>query len=82
MSTIHRPVRLTFPHTQIREPVVYHLGVDLGVVTSIRRASVEDHFGWMVLDMSGEPAQLDAAERYLVGLGIQVDQVPGDIVEG
>ena len=82
MSQIHRPVRLTFPQTQVREPVVYHLGVDYGVVTSIRRASIEDHFGWMVLDMSGEPDQLDAAEQYLESLGIEVDPILGDIVEG
>jgi L-aspartate semialdehyde sulfurtransferase ferredoxin len=82
MTAIHRPVRLTFPQTQVREPVVYHLGVDYGVVTSIRRASIEDHFGWMVLEMTGEPAQLDAAEAYLASLGIEVDPVLGDIVEG
>ncbi len=82
MAAQHRPVRLTFPHTQVREPVVYHLGVDHGVVTSIRRAAIEDHFGWMVLEMTGEPEQLDAAVAYLESLDIQVDLVPGDIVEG
>jgi len=82
MSEVHRPVRLTFPQTQVREPVVYHLGVDYGVVTSIRRASIEDHFGWMVLEMTGEPAQLDAGEAYLRSLGIEVDPILGDIVEG
>ena len=82
MAPTHRPVRLTFPHTQVREPVVYHLGVDYGVVTSIRRASIEDHFGWMVLEMTGEPSQLDAAQRYLESLGIEVSAALGDIVEG
>ena len=82
MAPIHRPVRLTFPETQVREPVVYHLGVDYGVVTSIRRAAIENHFGWMVLEMTGEPEQLDAAEAYLTSLGIEVDPLPGDVVEG
>jgi len=82
MAVVHRPVRLTFPETQVREPVVYHLGVDYGVITSIRRAAIENHFGWMVLEMSGEPDQLDAAEDYLTALGIEVDPVVGDIVEG
>ena len=82
MSVVHRPVRLTFPETQVKEPVVYRLGVDYRVVTSIRRASIEDHFGWMVLEMSGEPQDLEAAEDYLTSLGIEVDPVVGDIVEG
>jgi ABC-type methionine transport system ATPase subunit len=82
MAQIHRPVRLTFPQTQVREPVVYHLGVDYGVITSIRRASIEDHFGWMVLELTGDPEQLDAAQAYLESLGIEVDPVLGDIIEG
>lgn len=82
MSAVHRPVRLTFPQTQVREPVVYHLGVDYGVITSIRRAAIEDHFGWMVLEMTGEPAALDEAVQYLTSLGIEVAPVLGDIVEG
>ncbi len=82
MTQIHRPMRLTFPQTQVREPVVYRLGVDYGVVTSIRRASIEDHFGWMVLEMTGEPEQLDAAEAYLTSLGIEVDPVAGTSSKG
>jgi hypothetical protein len=36
----------------------------------------------MVLEMTGEPEQLDQAEAYLTSLDIQVDPVLGDIVEG
>jgi L-aspartate semialdehyde sulfurtransferase ferredoxin len=79
---ISRRVHLTFPDTQVKEPVIYHIGVDFGVVTSIRRAAIEDHFGWMVLEMVGEAGQLQAAEDYLTGLGIEIGPVLGDIVEG
>lgn len=61
---------------------MYHLGVDYGVVTSIRRAAIEDHIGWMVLEMTGKAEQLDAAEAYLRSLGVEVSPILGDIVEG
>jgi hypothetical protein len=32
--------------------------------------------------VTGDPEQRDAAEAYLTSLGIQVDPVLGDIVEG
>jgi hypothetical protein len=36
----------------------------------------------MVLELTGDPEQLDAAQAYLESLGIEVDPVLGDIVEG
>ena len=40
-------------------------------------ASLQDQFGWLALGMTGEPAQLDAAEAHLTGLGIEVYLVLG-----
>ena len=77
-----RHLRLTFPENRVTEPVIYHLATDHNVVPNIRRANIENHFGWMVLEMTGEPEQLDAAEAYLTSLGIEVDPLPGDVVEG
>lgn len=80
MTTRH--LRLTFPENQVTEPVVYHLATDHGVVPNIRRANIENHFGWMVIELSGEPADLDSAEAYLSSLGIDVATAEGDVVEG
>ena len=51
-------------------------------IPSIRRASIENHFGWMIIELSGEPADLDSAIAYLEGLGVEVDLAEGDIVAG
>jgi ABC-type methionine transport system ATPase subunit len=77
-----RHLRLTFPEAQVAEPVIYHVVKDFNVVPSIRRAAIENHFGWMIVEFSGETADLDAAQAYLEGLGVEVSRAEGDIIAG
>ena len=77
-----RHLRLTFPEAQVAEPVIYHVVKDFNVVPSIRRAAIENHFGWMIVEFSGETSDLDAAQAYLEGLGVEVSRAEGDIVAG
>ena len=75
-------LRLTFPETQVTEPVIYRLAKDYNVVPNIRRAAIENHFGWMVIELDGTDADVANARGYLEGLGVNVDTAEGDIVEG
>ncbi|MEY3662240.1 MAG: hypothetical protein RLZ49_921 [Actinomycetota bacterium] len=77
-----RHLRLTFPESQVAEPVIYHVVKDFNVIPSIRRAAIENHFGWMIVEFKGETADLDAAQAYLEGLGVEVNRAEGDIVAG
>lgn len=79
---IHRRLRLTFPEAQVTQPVIYHVVKDFNVVPSIRRAAIENHFGWMIVDFGGEVADLDAAVTYLEGLGVEVVNAEGDFIAG
>jgi ABC-type methionine transport system ATPase subunit len=79
---ISRHLRLTFPEAQVAEPVIYHVVKDFNVIPSIRRAAIENHFGWMIVEFKGETADLDAATTYLKNLGIEVSQAEGDILAG
>jgi len=78
----NRKLRLTFPAAQVSEPVIYHVVKDFDVVPSIRRAAIENHFGWMIVDFSGEAAAIDAAVNYMEGLGVEVSAAEGDILAG
>ncbi len=75
-------LRLTFPEDRVTEPIIYHLVQDYDVVPNIRRAAIEHHFGWMIIELGGEPGNISAAKDYLRGLGIEVDNAEGDIVAG
>lgn len=80
MATRH--LRLTFPENQVTEPVIYHLATDCQVVPNIRKANIENHFGWMVVELTGPTDALAKAEQYLAGLGIEIAQAEGDFVAG
>lgn len=82
MGETTRRVHLSFPAEQIKEPVIYRLGKNFDVVTNIRRAAIEEDFGWVVLEITGDAQAIEDGFKYLESLGIQVDPVEGDIVEG
>lgn len=77
-----RHLRLTFPESQVTEPVTYVLSTRHNVVPNIRRANIENHFGWMVVELQGTAEALAEAEEYLSSLGIEVSNAEGDVVAG
>jgi len=75
-------IRLTFDENLMRQPVIYLLGHRFQVVTNIRMADVEDNFGWVVLELDGEPDEIDRALEWAASEGVRIDPITGDIVEG
>ena len=75
-------VKFTFPDTLIPNPVIYELGQKFKVVTNIRRADVREDMGWVVLELEGEEAEIAGGIKWVTSLGIRVDPVSGDVVEG
>jgi ABC-type methionine transport system ATPase subunit len=71
-------LHLTFPEHVIQEPIVYRLGKDFGLVTNIRRANVEDRFGWVILEVEGGDDDVTRAVAWLSDQGVQVDRIPDD----
>jgi hypothetical protein len=76
-----RRVRLIFGRDLVTEPVIYHLGKNYEVVTNIRRADVTREEGWVLLEITGEPDELDRGVAYLESRGVRVEPVEGDVVE-
>ena len=77
-----RRLRFTFPQDLIKEPVVYLLGKNFGIVTNIRMADVDDRTGWVVLELEGEPDEIERGVDWAESRGVRVDPVTGDVVEG
>ena len=75
-------VRFTFPENLIKEPVIYRLGHEFQVITNVRMADVDDRTGWVVLELEGEPDEIDRSIAWAQVQGVRVDPVVGDIVEG
>ena len=76
-----RRLKLVFNRDLVTEPVIYHLGRDFDVVTNLRRADVAKDHGWVILELSGDPAELDRGIQYLRSRGVSVEAAEGDLVE-
>jgi ABC-type methionine transport system ATPase subunit len=82
MTPIHQHVRLSFPPGPATSPVIYEIVTRFGVVPNIRRTAIHEHSGWMVCDLGGEQAAVDAAIDYMTSIGVDVSRAEGDVVEG
>jgi hypothetical protein len=69
--TAPAPIRLfvSFPEELVERPMIYELVKRFDVIPNIRRANVESHSGWVILELSGTPEARDAGIAYLEGLG-------------
>jgi L-aspartate semialdehyde sulfurtransferase ferredoxin len=72
---------VSFPEQLVDRPMIYEVVKKFDVVPNIRRANVEAHSGWMILEMTGEVPQLDAALAYLEEVGCTVNRMEGDVLE-
>lgn len=75
-------LHVSFPEELVDRPMVYEIVKEYDVVPNIRRANVEAHSGWVILELTGPTERLDDAIRYLEGVGCTVNRMEGDILEG
>jgi len=73
---------VSFPEELVNKPMIYELVKRYDVVPNIRRANVEAHSGWVILELSGAPHARDEAIAYLEDLGCSVNPMEGDVVAG
>lgn len=76
-------VRLTFSPELIKEPLIYEIGREFGVITNVRMADVDAKIGWVVLSLEGHDAEIQRALDWARSKGVRVDDATlGDVVEG
>ena len=75
-------VKFTFPSSLITEPIIHRLGRDFNIVTNIRRADVREEMGWVVLELDGLEEEIERSLEWVGEMGVRVDPVSGDVIEG
>ena len=73
---------LMFPTKLITRPVLWELGQKFPVVTNVRQASVTDEIGIVSLSLEGEREELKKAIGWLEELGVKVEPVEMNTIEG
>ena len=79
---VKQRVKFTFLSVLVKEPIIYQLGKNFDVVTNIRRADVREDVGWVVLELDGEDSEIQRGLDWVSAIGVRVDPVSGDVIEG
>lgn len=72
---------LSFPEHLVDQPIIYEAVRRFDVVPNIRRANVEAHSGWVILEVSGDDERVEQAISYFRDLGVSVNRMEGDVLE-
>ena len=75
-------VKFTFPPERITEAVIWEVGRRFDLITNIRRADVTEDIAWAVLELEGEQADIERGVKWVNDLGVRVDPVEDNIIEG
>jgi hypothetical protein len=73
---------VSIPEALVERPMIYEMIKNFDVVPSIRRANVEEHSAWVILELAGSADARDQAVAYLSDLGCTVNRMEGDVVAG
>ena len=73
---------LMFPARLITRPIIWELGKEFNLVTNVRQASVTDEVGVVSLSLAGERDEIKKAIAWLEELGIKVEPVEINTIEG
>ena len=74
-------VHLTFPEDKIKEPIIYNVGHEFKVITNIRKADVREKKGWVDLEITGEPAEIEKAVDSMKKKGVKIDPIEKNVIE-
>lgn len=75
-----KQVTLIFPQHLIKEPVIYMMAKECGIIPNIRRAKVTESVGEVTLELEGTDDNLKRAVAFLENKGVKVEPVVGDVV--
>ena len=75
-------VKFTFMTQLVKEPIIYRLGQEFNLVTNIRRADVREDMCWVVLELDGDDTEIQRGLDWVAAIGVRVDPVSGDVIEG
>lgn len=66
----------------VTQPVVFELGKKFAVVTNIRQASVDEEIGVLSVEIEGERTEIERAIAWLEEIGVKVEPVEINTIEG
>jgi L-aspartate semialdehyde sulfurtransferase ferredoxin len=82
MSADTQRLWLTYPARLITRPVIWELAKKFDIVFNVRQASVTEEVGLVSLELQGQREEVKRAIAWLEELGIRVEPVEINTIEG
>ncbi len=82
MASDKQRLWLMYPTKLVTRPVLWELGRKFEVVTNVRQASITDEIGLVSLSLEGEREQIKKSIAWLEKLGVKVEPVEINTIEG
>jgi ABC-type methionine transport system ATPase subunit len=82
MAADQQRLWLMLPTKLVTRPVLWELGRQFAVVTNIRQCSVTDEIGLVSLSLEGEREEIKKSIAWLESLGVKVEPVEINTIEG
>jgi hypothetical protein len=76
---IKRRMMFTYTAELIREPIIYNLGEQFNVITNIQSADIAEDRGWVILELEGEPEDIEEGIAWVTSRGMRVEPAGEDI---
>jgi ferredoxin len=77
---VKRRLILHFPREAVHQPITYRLAVDFDIAAKILKAQIApNQSGTMVVELSGDIDELDAAEIWLERQGLRLNRTRSEI---
>ncbi len=73
---------LMYPSRLVERPVIYELVKNFEVITSIRQASITPEVGIVSLELEGDREEIKKAIAWLEEIGVKVEPVEINTIEG
>lgn len=68
---------LTFTGNLAKEPIIHTLGQKFDLIPTIRKASLDDDEGWMIIEVDGPEPNVADAISWLAEQGVKVERING-----
>jgi ABC-type methionine transport system ATPase subunit len=68
---------LTFTGNLAKEPVIHTLGQKFDLIPTIRKASLDEDEGWMIIEVDGPESNVNDAIAWLGEQGVKVERING-----
>jgi hypothetical protein len=69
---VSRVLRLSYPASLVGEPILHRLIRQFDLTFNLRSAQLGIDEGWIEIQVTGSPAELERAVRWLAAEGLQV----------